>query len=97
MIKFFFEKNKQKPFKCPLQGEILNYLAPEAVFEIGLGVEADLWNLGVIIFELSTGIWLFSAYTRIDIIGSIMNFFELSIEEIHSVVDLNSESHNLML
>ena len=47
-------------------GTVLNYLAPETRFEGRTGLEADVWALGCVIFEIRAGSPLFESFFESD-------------------------------
>lgn len=46
---------------------MLNYQLPEARFEGRVGLEADVWALGCVIFEIRAGFALFESFSGSDI------------------------------
>lgn len=56
---------------CPLSsyepGTMLSYQPPEARFELRAGLEADIWTLGCVIFEIRAGFSLFESFLGSDI------------------------------
>jgi serum/glucocorticoid-regulated kinase 2 len=51
------------------------YLAPEVVTKVGYSVAADLWALGVFIFEMATGLPPFINENRFNLYESIKSNF----------------------
>jgi serine/threonine-protein kinase SRPK3 len=48
-------------------GTVLNYQSPEARFEGCMGLEADIWALGCVIFEIRAGFALFESFLGSDV------------------------------
>jgi serine/threonine protein kinase len=70
----------------------LNYLAPEIIFGASPTCACDLWSFGVILYELTTEKRLFNNSNKNDMIGSLLNFFEIQTDQLSLIKNVSEKT-----